>query len=278
MVREEQKIPLPRQLSEKQLGPDDEIWFTSRRRDDAKNGRNTQGEQKGPDQLAEQRHREELELNKQAKFLQQFCPGARIDDFDQSKVMEYAKKKLRVEQLPTEDLNELCKRLGWILSQAGTPQRTIVLAFHKSPHNSIHSALVGVIAITPGNERDSSSEQIGGPLSDQINKTIKWMKRNLRTISENVGADQRIDRSEIPEPVLRELVANAIVHRDYEAKENVRVEITAEQVIITNPGILKSAILETDPPFSYRNPHPYNPGLLQILIDQGSAEGHFTRF
>ncbi len=137
--------------------------------------------------------------------------------------MAYAEKQRNFDWLPKENMEDLCQRLG-LASSVGTPRRAAVLAFHKSPSDYIPSALIRTIVRTTSHEYPR--EEIKGPLSDQIEQTIKWMTSNLRTISKNVGAGQRVDRCEIPEQVLRALVVNAIVHRDYEAKECVRVEIT----------------------------------------------------
>ena len=77
-----------------------------------------------------------------------------------------------------------------------------------------------------------------GPLHEQIDSATAAVMKNLRTagIVEGVG---RIDVPEIPASVVREAVANAVVHRDYgEALSGmaVTVDVFDDRVVVTNPG------------------------------------------
>lgn len=264
-LSEKDRIPKPVLLSEMEGGKDGEIWFTPQRRKIFT----------GSD-YDEQRHREKLAINGREKFLRQYCDGARIDGFDRSKIIEYAERQNDYENLSLEDIEQLCKQLD-LISDSGIPRRASVLAFHRTPERHLHSALVRVIAETSSGER-YVQEEIKGSLSEQVEKTIKWIKSNLRTVSENVRSGKRVDRYELPETAIRELVVNAILHRDYKSSESVIVKITGKQIIITNPGKIKPSILECTPPFSYKHSHPRNPFLLQVLVAQKWAEGHSRGF
>jgi ATP-dependent DNA helicase RecG len=110
-------------------------------------------------------------------------------------------------------------------------------------------------------------------LGEQAEQTIRWLKANLNIISQNIGSGRRTDRYEIPEPALRELIVNALLHRNYNARESIQVEITPHQVTITNPGRLDSEIEQVEPAFLYQHSHPQNPPLLHVLAAQQWAEG-----
>ena len=77
-----------------------------------------------------------------------------------------------------------------------------------------------------------------GPLHEQIDSATAAVMKNLRTagIVEGVG---RIDVPEIPAIVVREAIANAVVHRDYGAALSgtaVTVDVFDDRVVVTNPG------------------------------------------
>ena len=74
---QQEQIPRPRLLNDRVAGIDNEIWFTSNRR-----------AFRSDTFTAEQRQREELALLPQEEFLQQYCSGANVEDFDRAKVQE----------------------------------------------------------------------------------------------------------------------------------------------------------------------------------------------
>jgi tetratricopeptide (TPR) repeat protein len=259
-LRSDEQVPLPRLLSERDIAGDDEIWLTGRRR------RYAHGVA-----LEERQQREEHMLHNQEPFLRQYCLGAEIEDFEEEKVRAFAQKQQSFSRLPLGNIIELCKRLG-LASSVGTPRRLAVLAFHNVPNRYISPAVIRVTLRTLENDI-YSRDTIEGPLGEQVEKAVQWLISNLRTIREDAKVGQRTDRCEIPQKALQELVVNAVLHRDYEAKESVQIKITPKQIIITNPGRLNSAILVSNSPFSYRESHPRNPELLDVLIAQRWAEG-----
>ena len=258
------QIPLPRLFGERE-GLDDEIWFTSSRHKATKDNI-----------YNDQQQREELAIHIQEDFLRQYCYGANVEDFDQTKVLEYAQRQHDYDKLPTDTMKELCQRLG-LASGTGTPRREAVLAFHNIPSRYLTSAFIRVFARISSSDEYTSGD-IEGYLADQAKKAEIWLLNRLEKIAENIGGGERIERCEIPERALRELIVNAIVHRDYEAKECIHIKITPKQVIITNPGQLDSAIIACDPPFAYGESHPRNSRLLRILTTQRWAEGNALGF
>ena len=80
--------------------------------------------------------------------------------------------------------------------------------------------------------------QVQDDLFTQFEQAIFFLKKHLNTRSEIRGTN-RYDILEIPEEVLREAVANALIHRDYSILgTNISVEIYDDRVVILNPGYL----------------------------------------
>lgn len=77
-----------------------------------------------------------------------------------------------------------------------------------------------------------------GTAGEMIGAAFSAVARNLKNRSEVRGAG-RVDELELPEDVVREAIANAVVHRDYSARfdgVSVSVDIYDDRVEITNPG------------------------------------------
>ena len=71
-------------------------------------------------------------------------------------------------------------------------------------------------------------------IEDAVNAVIK----NLR-VSTFINGVERIEESEIPREVLREAIANAVIHREYHEYfqgQPVSVDIFPDRVVVTNPG------------------------------------------
>src|SRR3989344_4456052 len=59
---------------------------------------------------------------------------------------------------------------------------------------------------------------IDGTLNEQIDTMQKFILRNIRTSAQIVGT-KRVERYEYPEKAIREIVANAVIHRGYRITE-----------------------------------------------------------
>ena len=68
-------------------------------------------------------------------------------------------------------------------------------------------------------------------------------KINIEYIIKHV---KREERPELPEEALREVVVNAIAHRDYRSAANVQVYIFKDRVEVVSPGGLPAGMTEAD--------------------------------
>lgn len=85
-------------------------------------------------------------------------------------------------------------------------------------------------------------EDVKGTLDEQIDKVYSFILKNIRSMAEVQGV-KRIERYEYPEKALRELVANAVIHRDYQLTETyTKVNIFSNRIEIINPGNLPPGI------------------------------------
>ena len=71
------------------------------------------------------------------------------------------------------------------------------------------------------------------------------MFRTYYTYEEIVGA-QRVARERIPEDAFREALANALVHRQWDVPQHVRISMFEDRVEIVSPGALPRGITERE--------------------------------
>lgn len=84
------------------------------------------------------------------------------------------------------------------------------------------------------------NDRIEGTLDEQLHGTLAFVQRNMRSttvIDPKTGA--RADRDQFPLEAVREIVLNALIHRDYSVHTQgmpVQVELFSDRLVVTSPG------------------------------------------
>lgn len=126
------------------------------------------------------------------------------------------------------------------LMNQGQLNITCGLLFAKAPQYALPAFIVKAVAF-PGNDISgqeyTDSRDITGKLADVFHQTLGFIIANTRTYQGNQGFNSQ-GQSEIPRIVWEELVANALIHRDYFISAPVRVLVFENRIEIISPGHL----------------------------------------
>lgn len=114
-------------------------------------------------------------------------------------------------------------------------------ALGKSPQSASPSlSVTAAVQLSAGSgARTRDLAHLVGPIPDLLEDAMDWVVRNTRT---TMGYDSRghgVDRAEIPMQAVREIVANALVHRNLDAitdSKRVEIRLTDDKLVITSPG------------------------------------------
>lgn len=165
--------------------------------------------------------------------------GMTITDLDMPYFTAFFQKRygksLEDQQVPFE---QLITNLN--LGKDGILNITGALLFSNAPEIRLPSYIVKAAAF-PGTsiatEEYIDSRDITGKLANIFQQTIGFLLDNTKHVQGEQGINSP-GRPEIPRIVLEELVANAIVHRDYFISAPVRVFIYSDRIEIISPGHL----------------------------------------
>ncbi|GAA4364150.1 ATP-binding protein [Paeniglutamicibacter cryotolerans] len=94
-------------------------------------------------------------------------------------------------------------------------------------------------APAPGGSRNLDRAEFDGPLPELLDRAVEWVQRNTRTEILFASDGHGRDETEIPMVAVRELIANALVHRDlgpHTAGKNIHIRLTNDRLTITSPG------------------------------------------
>ena len=114
------------------------------------------------------------------------------------------------------------------------------LLFAKSPYYALPAFIVKAVAFVGTqieDERYIDSRDITGKLADVFQQTLGFIVANTRAAQGEQGFNSQ-GQPEIPRIVWEELVANALIHRDYFVSAPIRVLVFADRVEIISPGHL----------------------------------------
>ena len=185
---------------------------------------------------------------RQPPFDQRELPEATLDDVDEAKVRWYLQRAAQERNIPVDltlPLVENLKRLGVVTGRDGRPVLTVaaVLLFGKRPQSFVSHSLVRLACFhgtTPLHFIDRLD--CVGTLPEMIDEAERFVRRNTR-IAAKITGFQRRETTEYPYPAIREAIANAVAHRDYDRTDvEVRVSIFADRLEVQSPGRLPAPL------------------------------------
>lgn len=189
-----------------------------------------------------------LLLRRQSPFDHREASGATLEDIDESKVRWYLERAARERNIPVDPalpVIENLKRLELAGERNGQMALTIaaLLFFGKNPrHFAPHSMvrLARFQGTTPSNFIDRLD--LTSTLPEMIDEAERFVLRNTRVAAKVTGFERR-EITEYPYAAVREAIANAVAHRDYDREDvEVRVSIFADRIEVQSPGRLPAPL------------------------------------
>jgi ATP-dependent DNA helicase RecG len=166
-------------------------------------------------------------------------PGSSIADIDLDYFRRFYSSRYE-QELDQQELSLAQVLTNMRLVNAGVLTVTGVLLFAREPQNFLPVFQVKAVCY-PGNDIHVTtyldSVDIVGKLQAQFDDALGFIVRNLRRDQGGQGVNTT-GELEIPRIVLEELLANALIHRDYFVSAPVRIFVFDDRVEIVSPGHL----------------------------------------
>ncbi len=199
-------------------------------------------------QLRRDEYERLLLARRQPPFDQRELPQATWDDIDEAKVRWYLQRASQERNIPVDltlPLADNLKRLGVVAGREGQPVLTTaaILLFGKQPQRFVPHSQVR-LACFHGTTSLHFIDRLDcvGTLPEMIDEAERFVKRNTRIAAKITGFERR-EVTEYPYPAIREGIANAVAHRDYDRPDvEVRVSIFADRLEVQSPGRLPAPL------------------------------------
>lgn len=224
----------------------------------------------------EEAKRVHLEIKKEEKtLLEKGAPRASIKIFDEQAIDQFIFRSKLPYQYPSNEFNEWAAGFG-ILEQGLTKEELIptglgLMLFGQRPGVFFPQAVFKVEINYDSGEAEV--RDFDRPLITQFPEIIDYVKNKGLKLTMDRSSGQRVENPDFPLEVLRESIANAIMHRDYSIDGATNyLYIDPNKIIVRSPGDVAEPLTINDleefkaPSFSR------NPKIAYAFYQMGYAE------
>jgi ATP-dependent DNA helicase RecG len=199
-------------------------------------------------------------------------PNATIADINEKAIEAFKRGAIKSNRLPQvedeKDVLQIFKNLR--LTEGEKLKRSAVLLFGKDPRNFYINAFVKIGKFGKTDDELLSQEVIEGNAFELANQTLEILDKKYFTKSISYDGLQRIETTEYPYEAIREVLLNAIVHRQYLGAP-IQISIYDDKLMIWNYGVLPEDLTLEDLQKKHTS-HPRNPFLADVFFKGGLIE------
>mgnify|MGYP000895847595 FL=1 len=189
----------------------------------------------------------ELVLEGENKYFdQQVCHGESVSDEEIEKFCEWLEKLARKNSENDTEIRKVTRNtlLSWkVLEEKNGrifPTNAYILLSGKENWEVSRKIQCGVFK---GETRSIfvDKKEFEGSIIMQLEKVYQYVLEKINLSSDIVGI-YRVDKYEIPPKSIREVIANAVIHRSYLEPNDIQVALYDNRLEITSPGMLLSGV------------------------------------
>lgn len=207
--------------------------------------------------LSEQEEQAFLANRGTPAFDQQGMQGTTVEDLDADLVASYvAAYRTSSPSLEALDDADVLFRTGVTVAGTDPDDRRalsvaglLALGIYPQQHlpNCVIQASLAPRGSDPAGTRAADMRRFDGPVPTMLDEALRWVRRNTRTRVRFGPDGQGRDEPEFPAEAVRELLSNALIHRDlgpYALITAVTLKLDDRQLLLSNPGGLWGVSVE----------------------------------
>lgn len=215
------------------------------------------------------------------------APRAFLEDIKTPEFSKYIQElKIKKPNLSNLPEDKICRLQGFVDNEHTAPTLAGVLLFSDYPQAFFPQLCITAVAL-PGNEmkitgdvgeRFIDNKRIDGTIPQMLEEALAFVRRNMRekTIIDPVTG-RRADKPEYPIVAVREIILNALLHRDYSIHTDfapITIRMFRDRLEVENPGGLYGRMtLDLLGKISADTRNPFLANALELL---GETENRYS--
>lgn len=184
------------------------------------------------------RIQQEKPKEKKISYLKETVTGTKVEQFSKSAVREFINNSNANFSYPSEAFNQWAVSFGLVNQQENsiTPTNIGLILFGEKVDEVLPHTLFKVEIEYP--DGSTEIEDIGGPVSTQLQRVFTLVNDKALKLTIDRGTAKRSSNTDFPLEILREAIANAIIHRDYSITSSTNyLFISKDKIVIKSPGL-----------------------------------------
>ena len=202
-------------------------------------------------------------------------PKLSVSDLKQDAIDLFKEKAVKKGRLTSEEVNvsdEILLENLHLFDDEGYLMRAAMLAFYKDPEKWVTGAYIKIGYFEKSDSDLKYQDEIHGPLIEQIDKTVDLVyTKYLKALIDYEGI-QRVEQFMFHPDAFREILLNAVVHKDYSSCNPIQISVYEDKIYIWNDGEMPANLDSTAKLFAKHSSKPYNPKLANIFFKSGMIE------
>lgn len=199
--------------------------------------------------------------------------GATIDDIDRNAVDYFLQCSIKAGRMDEEEANastgNVLRNLG-LLTTNGEVKNAAILLFGKHVGQFFPSAIFKIGRFHTDESDLIVQDVIEGNIIQMASRVVDTLRTKYLLSPIHYEGLQRVEQLEVPEKALRELVYNAIAHKDY-AGPAIQMRIYDRSIELWNYGLLPEELTPADL-LKKHSSYPRNHNIANVFYKAGFVE------
>ena len=198
-----------------------------------------------------------------------------IDDLKEDALRLFKDKAVKRGRLTDDEVkvsNTILMDNLHLIDEDGYLIRAAMLAFYQDPEKWVTGAYIKVGYFGESDSDLQYQDEVHGPLIEQADKAVELVYTKYLKALVTYEGIQRTEQYMFHKEAFREILLNAIVHKDYSSCNPIQISVYADKIYVWNDGEMPASLTSTEKLFQKHSSKPYNPKLANIFFKSGMIE------
>lgn len=202
-------------------------------------------------------------------------PKLTVEDLKKSAIRLFKEKAVKRGRLTTEEVNvsdDILMENLHLFDEDGYLIRAAMLAFYDDPEKWVTGAYIKIGYFGKSNSDLVYQDEVHGALIEQVDLAVDLVYTKYMKALIDYDGIQRVEQFMFPQDAFREILLNAVVHKDYSSFNPIQISVYEDKIYIWNDGAMPPNLNSTEKLFRKHSSKPFNPKLANVFFKSGMIE------